>query len=562
MAKRLILVVVSIVGLAACGGRSDDPSVARWDGGALGQTELDHFIMTLPESDRRVDAKDPVSWWKDQAQEAILRELLLQKAGPEAAEGLDAALRNDRRSLVAEAEILRRYGSVVKPTEADLELAWTELEDSLNTGEQRELFNIFRRAANSENQQAAAEELESLRDEILAGRSFEDAALELSDSESRYRRGLIGIVRKGDLDPRLEDIVFSLRPAVPSEPLTTNEGVHIFLVRAVIPGRSATFQESRSDLTSYLQRKRRWQQLEETARELWAPLESDVILEAAVLREALQAGTDGPFLRVGNFEMTFDEWRLWAQANLENPRNETGLVAAYLSLARQEMILQGVEATTGIGAEIQAAIDAAERRQLIERQFEIELRLVVTPAEISSYFASNSRRFATPQRFVFRRLEVPIGENPVAVMDRLRNARVAMDRGNLSFDELAREVDGMVDDLGWITISELVAMLPAAKPFVSGLLVGEHSHPFTTERSLVMIEVVATEQPRTPSLENVRPQVTARYINEERTRLQKRVKESLFAQAGVTFDRSWLERTGEKGDLSSASRSSDSPVGP
>ncbi len=546
-------VVVSIVGLAACEGRSNDPLVARWNGGVLGQTELDHFIITLSESDRRVDAEDSASWWKDQAREAILRKLLLEAAGPEAAEGLDFALRNDRRSLVTEAEILRRYGAVAEPTEADLELAWTELENTLNTGEQRELFNIFRRAADSESQQAAVEELEGLHEEILAGRSFESTALELSDSESRYRRGLIGIVKRGDLDPRLEEIVFALRPAVPSEPLTTNEGVHIFLVRAVIPGRSVTFQESRSDLTQYLQRKRRWQQLEETARELWAPLESDVVLDATVLRDALKNRPDEPFLRIGNFEMTTKEWRLWAQANLENPRNETGLVAAYLSLARQEMILQGVEATTGIGAETQAAIDAAERRLLIQRQLEIELRRVVTTDEISTYFASNSKRFATPPRFVFRRLEVPIGETPVAVMDRLRNARVVMDRKKLSFDELARELDGVVDDLEWITSSELEALMPPAKPFISGLKVGEHSHPFTTGRSLVMLEVVATEPPRIPSLEEVRPQVAERYTNEERPRLLRRVKETLLAEAGVEFDRSWLERIGENGDISSAS---------
>ncbi len=553
MAKQLIWILGVFVVLTGCVDHSNEPLVARWNSGSLSLSELDDHIVNTPPVDRVVDTSDPVSWWKDHAEEVILHKILLDAADLETDAIFISALRDERRRLVADAKILKRRGPIAEPSAEELQHAWTKLEKVFNTPESRQLYNIFRRAESKENQAAAIKEMRKVRQRILSGESFQDIAETSSDSESRHRRGFVGTFQPGQLDPRLDAIVFSLEQESPSEPVVSGDGVHLFFVRSVSPKQSMTFEESRSELISHLQIETRWNRLNETAQELWTPLESDIIFEAEDVPKALRQEGDETILRVGDFAMSKSRWFRWANSNLDERKNAADYVLGYLTLVRNEMILQGVEATTGIDTETTKALSEIELRLRAERQLEIELQESVGDEELASYFSANSRRFATARKSHFRRLEVSLDDSPVALMSHLEKGCEALERGEMNLDKLALKLGGTIDDLGWLTGPQLARVLPNASPSVLGLESGKYGHPFSTGRSLVLLEVVATEAQSVPVLDEVRPQVLAQYIKAERPRLLKRVKESLLSNAGVEFEEMWLDSLSRPGELSPTS---------
>jgi hypothetical protein len=213
------------------------------------------------------------------------------------------------------------------------------------------------------------------------------------------------------------------------------------------------------------------------------------------------------------------------------------------------MILQGVEAATGVDEGIAKALEAIEDRLIADGQLEIELRRAVTDDEILTYYSTNSSRFATAPQSHLQRLEVPIDDNPVAVMGRLEQARVELNRGGLDLVDLARELGGEVDDLGWLDRPGLARVIPSSPTSILAVPAGEFGSPFTTSHSLVLLEVVDVETPRIPPLDEIRLKVVARYVVEERPRLEKRARETMLLNAGVEFEPSWLEsfiRSSEK----------------
>ena len=316
MAKQLIILIGIVFVLVGCLGQPAEDLVARWQGGSLSRIDLESFIIGFPlPEDRIVDEKDPGAWWREQAEETILERLLVEAAAPAVRDGLEAALRDELRVLVAESEILKRLGPIVEPSEESLESAWVELESTLKSPERRQLLNIFRRATDPSAQKIALDELEDLRRRVVAGESFGRIAEAFSDSESRHRRGMVGVFERGQLDPGLEEIVFSLTPDIPSEPVSTDDGGHLFLVRSVFPERSLRYEESRPELVRHVLAEKHRTRLEETARELWQPMESDVILDPDELERVLRSTENGIVLRVGSFEVNRNEWLRRSRSN-------------------------------------------------------------------------------------------------------------------------------------------------------------------------------------------------------------------------------------------------------
>ena len=541
MAYKLIITISVSIALSGCAPRPDAPLVARWSGGDLTRTELDRHIIELAEIERAVDPDDPVAWWMDRARDAILDELLLASIDTEGDTEIAAALRDEMRRLVVDAELLRRHGPVAEPTELELREAWAELEGTMNTPERRQLFNIYRRATDRGSREAAVRELQLLRARILSGEAFGSIAEELSDSESRHRRGIVGVFEQGQLDPQLERIVFELEPETPSEPVTTNDGAHLFMVRIVVPEQSATFEESRPALIRHLQNEATWTRMEETAVELYTPSDADIVLAAEDLARSLRSPENNVVLKIGAFSMTRSEWLEWSQTHIGSQSDATQQIRGYLGVARGEMILQTVLATTGLDTATEDRLAAVERRLKAQQQLELALRNAVTDDELAGYFSANSNRFAVSGRSQLQKFEAPLGENPVRTMAALERARESIARGDLTLEELARETGGVIDDLGWVSGARLARILPTAPTSVFGLSAGQVGHPFSTGQSLAMLAVVAVEPATTPSLDEVRPQVVARYINDERPRLVKRLQRDLLEEAGVEFDPEWLE---------------------
>ena len=64
----------------------------------------------------------------------------------------------------------------------------------------------------------------------------------------------MGYVKKGDLLPEIEKVVFNLKPGETSEVVQSSLGYHIFKVEEKEPSKTLSFQEARRDVEEAIYR--------------------------------------------------------------------------------------------------------------------------------------------------------------------------------------------------------------------------------------------------------------------------------------------------------------------
>jgi len=104
------------------------------------------------------------------------------------------------------------------------------------TQKQIELWQIFIAAPpeGTEKERAEARKrAEDVLDRLRAGADFEETAREVSDGPARDSGGLMGMMRRGDMQADLEAAAFSIEPGGISEVVEGPTGFHIFRVSRV-----------------------------------------------------------------------------------------------------------------------------------------------------------------------------------------------------------------------------------------------------------------------------------------------------------------------------------------
>jgi len=142
----------------------------------------------------------------------------------------------------------------------------------------------------TEDEQAAARAvIEGARTRIEAGEAFADVAGELSqDVATAPNGGDLGLVERGDNDPALDEAIFSLEPAVLSDTIRTDYGLHLVLVESREEAQPADWNTSRLDLARERAEQERAASLAtEQANRLVDAVEAGTSLEEAARLEGL-----------------------------------------------------------------------------------------------------------------------------------------------------------------------------------------------------------------------------------------------------------------------------------
>jgi peptidyl-prolyl cis-trans isomerase SurA len=131
--------------------------------------------------------------------------------------------------ILASRLVRREVSTDAKVTDADIESYYNENLDKFpERPETVRLSHVYVSvSADSAAYVQAREEAERIRARILAGEDFETLARELSADPSARSGGDLGFFKKGQLDPRFEEAVFSLQPGQLAEVVQTRFGFHV-----------------------------------------------------------------------------------------------------------------------------------------------------------------------------------------------------------------------------------------------------------------------------------------------------------------------------------------------
>jgi parvulin-like peptidyl-prolyl isomerase len=549
LAVALMAAMVVVSGCAkppatARAGAGDDV-VATFDGGRITAADLDRALLALPAGQVRMQAMSSVESLEQLVRQLALQRLLLAEAGslgldrdPEFLKLVDGLRRDATVALFFETH----PSAPEPPTEAELRAWYDDNVELRRRPARRVVYHIFKRWHSGEPRAHVEAEVADLRRRVLAGEPFQELAADHSDSELRHQQGSMGMVERGQLPPDLDALVFSLEENSPSEPISTRDGVHLFLVTIAVEAKEFTFEELRAQAMQAVMAAKREQAVEGLVAQ-WRLDEDRFAVDEERLRE-LWAGNDefAVVMRVGDYELTVADFRALLARAARRGGGQTVVSPAGLleSLEKREVIYGRVMRERMVDAEeVERRLAARVEDELAAWYLEKRLLrfLEDRPARLQEHYESNAMRFTNPLRLRLRLMIVPLGDVPDAVMARLEAARDELDAGRLELSMLASELGGRTEDLGWMTLPELQRLEPKAVLFAGHLATGRHSPPYRGAAGLEILYVTDREEPVPRPYAAVKERVRDDLLRSRPQEVAAEMANEMLAEAQLAVDR-------------------------
>jgi hypothetical protein len=521
--------------MSSCAPEPSTDALATYVGGEVTTADVDRALMALSDGERSALYGD-TSAQRDLVREIVVDRLLLDEAR---AQRLQTTAQFKARVLELERDAMANLcmaGRVPDhdlPSEDHLRSIYQSNASQYRRPERRLVYHIFLRHDAGSSREQLRRRADAVRQRLLAGESFALLAQELSESESRHRGGYLGWLAKDECPGDLGEVVFGLDLKVPSAPVGTRDGVHLFQVENVIEAKHFSFEELRHSL--------RQQEVSRLRHDAFAALTDgldlppgSVVADQHELVELLTAGEpDAVLLRVGDYELRVGSAvsRVEQLVASGDHRPRSLLVAQLLAttLLREKVCL----ACTAEAWVDQGAIDEAVGRvhDDVLTQMRRRTRLLETidqePARLDEYFERNKQRFASPVRMRLRRVTVPAGADPSARMATLERWHREQDA---NLDELRAELQATIHDLGWVTVPQLRVVDPRASAFVADLDIGDTSPPYHAGEVLTMVQMADRQAPRTPDLDSVRDRVRQAYLDHHLQQVYREMESDMLRE--------------------------------
>jgi parvulin-like peptidyl-prolyl isomerase len=349
-----------------------------------------------------------------------------------------------KEASLAQAALRSQVAASVTITEEEIEAKYQVFKDTFTQPRRVRLRNLFLRyppAANSETKSIVRAELEEIRQRVENGQDFKRLATAHSDSQTRFRGGLIGNVRAGTLAPKIDAIAMAMQPGELSEILTGPDGLTLLFCEKILPKVVRSPEELREIAHQRLKNRtsrQRWEVLQEEWLEAaeahyhWQILESEISLDKAVAVEF----ASGELSR-RQLAALMSSPRPLSQIPRQQIRQRT---EAYLiaKAALREVRRRGLE-----------EFDGLERRQLWSRRKTLATRASLhlveedfkppSEEEVRQYYRQNTDSFVRPPHFDLAAILLPpLGDD---LLERFRQGELLvhrLERGEITFEEAAR----------------------------------------------------------------------------------------------------------------------------
>lgn len=499
--------------------------VARFGDHRITTRDVDSHVVGLPPADRPAPGTDLDAWYREQIRQLAITEALRDEAKAGQI-GEDPAFQDARREaeklLGLQLCLASLRPDLKTVTEDDLRAAFEKHAESLEMPERRSVYHLFLRRTSAGSADATRAAITELRDRALRGESFLRLAGEHSESEGRHRQGLLGWIVPGVLPEGFERVIFALDEGVPSEPVETRDGFHLFYVDQTIPGRTVTFVEVRSRLTEVLVAERQVAALAELEASVPTP-EGWTTLDRQGFEGVVAAGdAEAVVLSTGDLELTLGTLRRRLGQAVRRgappaPQRTVSEDAAWEfleRLRRRELIHRHCRETGQIPqAELATRMESWTEANLAQIQRRRRLLEIASRDEerLRLFYESNIGSFSSPPQWHVRLLKLAVGPEAPRTMARLERAAARQDEG---LDALARELGGEVEDLGFLDrpgLTRVAVKLPAA---VAPLKAGQLAAPYRIGEWIEMAEVVERRAPQPLPFEEVRERVAAAYVDQ------------------------------------------------
>ena len=282
------LVVSLILGLAtACRAQAADSVVATVNNIPIMKSELDHLVMQyLTKTGKKTVTRETR---RNLLKNLIRHQLILQQA-------LVQALRKDEEiaekvkqyedSLVIAKFLQNQLSDQLKESELELMQFYKENIENFKTPEQVEARHILHRTL---------EEAEDTLSKLKNGEDFAQLAEQYSiDLPNALKGGEMGRIKRGDILPELEKVLFDLREGQISGVIPTRFGYHILTVDKIIPAKTRPFAQVKDEIRKAVFRQKRDKAFEEMVTKLEKKAHIEIIEERLLFLFSRTKSTD-PF---------------------------------------------------------------------------------------------------------------------------------------------------------------------------------------------------------------------------------------------------------------------------
>jgi parvulin-like peptidyl-prolyl isomerase len=544
-----IAILCGAVVVTACRGFKEETAsasnssvVARFSNIEITAAELDRRILALPPAQRPLPGQDLQEWHRRQIQELVIEALLRDDArdrNVHTSERFRQARHLAEKQLVVQRSLMALRPELRDVSEEEIASFYAEHEESLHAPERRATYHIFLRTGQERPVSTTRARIEALRDRVLRGESFLLLAEAHSDSESRHKQGYLGWLRPGELPPKPDAVVFSLDEGVPSDPVVTGEGVHIFYVDQIIPERKVGLDEARPMIEQRVLNEHRRAAMEEIAGSIEPPSGAVTVDRSRFEEIIAEDDPEAVVLRVNDSSLVLGDLRQLVRQAVA--RQEVVRPASYMDLAwellesrrRTELIYEQYRTDDTIsGDDLTAELEAWEEQALVHFERGHRLREIARRHgdHLRDFYSSNIGQFSTPPRWRIRRLRIPLDDKAQEVMARLEEAARANGR---SLEELRDELGGTIEALEPIRQAELHRLEPKLPPLIAPLAEGELSPPYRTLTTLEIAEVVERNGAEPIPFDEVRDRVLDAYVQQHTSQLYEQLRNELLATADL-----------------------------
>lgn len=453
------------------------------------------------------------------------RDAAMAEEGPARAE---LALLVDRRLAAA----LRRHRSEsIVVTEQEIEEALAGSPGAFQKPPRVRLRTLFKRLppnADVSARQALRRELEALRTRVGEGTAFAELARTDSDSQARFRDGLIGNVGPGELPAEIERIAFSLEPGEVSDIVEVADGYSLFYCEERLPPVVRSPAEVHGLVAESLHRfetKQDWKRYRQALLDRAAPRFDVGPNEDSEIVARYDGGT------ISRTDLS--AWRrILAVPSPNDPSEEVTqstaeqLLETRLAAAEARRLGLDRDPTLTERLEWEEAVYLATRRLAALVAGEVTRP---SEAEIRSYFEAHRDRFVRRQHFdlsvILRTAteeDLPrVYAETLALRDRIEHGEVDFATAARAHSEHPSSANG--GRLGWVARFRMAALGRNVFNTILEMQPGETSRLVQQDRALWIVRLHGVEPERPLTWEEAREAVEAALGNE----ITQRVKDAI-----------------------------------